>query len=133
MDIPAAIKALDPGTPYRVTNDAVKYWFRIINHVIWKDQLPMFNTIQIRPFVRNWAMCIEDSDDPDSTKYRLAIDIEFPSFQLFLNVLAHEMVHLYQFIDKDDGEHHGESFWAWEYVLRENGLILSDCYGHTDN
>lgn len=132
MDIPAAIKALDPGTPYRVTNDAVKYWFRIINHEVWNDRLPMFNTIQIRPFVRNWAMCIEDTDDPSHTKYRLAIDIEFPSFQLFLNVLAHEMVHLYQFMQKDDGEHHGDSFWAWEFPLKEHGLLLSDVYSPTD-
>lgn len=127
MDIPAAIKALDPGGPYRVTNDAVKYWFRIINHEIWQDQLPMFNTIQIRPFVKNWAMCIEDSDNPEKIRYKLAIDHVFPSFQLFLDVLAHEMVHLYQFVEDDDTEH-GDSFWEWEYILAEHGLTLSQTY-----
>jgi hypothetical protein len=129
MDIPAAIRALDPGTPYRVTNDSVKYWFRIFNHVIWNDQLPMFDTIQIRPFVKNWAMCIEDTDNPNQTKFRLAIDIEFPTFQLFLNVLAHEMVHLYQFTQKDESEqHHGDTFWEWEYILKQHGLTLSEAY-----
>lgn len=129
MDISTAIRALDPGTPFRVTNDTVKYWFRIINHVVWQDKLPMFNTIQIRPFVRNWAMCIEDSDNPNQTKYRLAIDIEFPSFQIFLNVLAHEMVHLYQFTQKDETEHHGDTFWEWEYILKSHGLTLAETYG----
>lgn len=127
MDIRTAMKALDPGGPFRVTNDSVKYWFRIINHVIWKDELPMFNTIQIRPFVKNWAMCIEDSDNPNNIRYRLAIDIEFPSFKLFLEVLAHEMVHLYQFIHNDETEH-GETFWEWEYVFAEHGLNLSETY-----
>jgi hypothetical protein len=129
VDISSAIKALDPGTPYRVTNDAVKYWFRIINHEVWNDKLPMFNTIHIRPFVKNWAMCIEDTDNPNETKYRLSIDIEFPSFQLFLNVLAHEMVHLYQFTQKDESEHHGDSFWKWEFILKSHGLTLSEVYG----
>jgi hypothetical protein len=129
MDIPLAIRALDPGTSYRVTNDTVKYWFRIFNQEIWKDQLPMFNTIQIRPFVKNWAMCIEDTDRPEETKYRLAINIEFPSFQLFLNVLAHEMVHLYQFTQHDESEqHHGDTFWEWEHILKAHGLTLSEEY-----
>lgn len=128
MDIPAAIKALDPGMPYRVTNDAARYWFRIINHCVWHDQLPDFDTIQIRPFVKNWAMCIEDTDNPEQTKYRLAINIYFPSFKLFLDVLAHEMVHLHQFMIGDTGEHHGETFWVWEFPLAEHGLTLTRTY-----
>ena len=128
MDIPAAMKALDPGSPFRVTNDSVKYWFRILNHEIWQDALPMFDTIQIRPFVKNWAMCIEDTDKPQ-TKYRLAINIEFPTFDLFVNVLAHEMIHLYQFINCQDGEH-DESFWVWQFKFIEHGLKLEQAYGY---
>jgi predicted metal-dependent hydrolase len=128
VNIPAAMKALDPGSPFRVTNDAVKYWFRILNHEIWQGQLPMFNTIQIRPFVKNWAMCIEDTDTPQ-TKYRLAIDIEFPSFELFVNVLAHEMIHLHQFINHEDDEH-DDSFWKWESKFASHGLKLEQVYGH---
>lgn len=128
MDIPAAMKALDPGSPFRVTNDSVKYWFRILNHEIWQDDLPMFDTIQIRPFVKNWAMCIEDTDKP-KTKYRLAINIEFPTFELFVNVLAHEMIHLYQFMSGQDGEH-DDSFWVWQSKFSEHGLKLEQAYGH---
>jgi hypothetical protein len=127
MDIPAAMKALDPGVPFRVTNDAVKYWFRILNHEIWQDELPMFNTIQIRPFVKNWAMCIEDTDTPQ-TKYRLAIDIEFPSFKLFVNVLAHEMIHLHQFVNLHGDAEHDDTFWQWEMEFARHGLVLEQVY-----
>lgn len=127
MDIPAAIRALDPKQEYRVTNEAVRYWFGIFNKTIWNDKLPSFDTIQIRPFVKNWAMCIEDTDNPEVTKYRLSINIHFPNFKLFLDVLAHEMVHLYQFINGDDAEHN-EMFFSWQKKLARHGLSLKEYY-----
>jgi len=126
VNIPQAIHALDPGGRYRVTNDAVKYWFNIFNEEIFNNELPKFNTIQIRPFVKNWAMCIEDTDTP-VTKYKLSINIEFPSFQLFLNVLSHEMVHLYQFVNGDEATHN-RMFYSWVRRLKANGLDLKESY-----
>ena len=51
----------------------------------------------------------------------------FPSKEIFLNVLAHEMIHVYQ-AQNEQPLGHGPSFWKWKKKFKSNGLFLSEKY-----
>lgn len=62
----------------------------------------------------------------DEEAYLVMNDI-FPSKNLFLNVLAHEMIHACQY-QQGQIVNHGKAFWEWRKKFRYNGLSLAIKY-----
>lgn len=118
----------------KTNKDAVKYWFNVINREIFKDKLPQFNNIRIVHLKNNHAQVVTDDYDFDwvNDPIDLEINIHFRTFRLFINVLAHEMVHLWQEIGEvaqdDIGKAHDGYFWSWKDKFAEQGLELDDSY-----
>tara|TARA_Y100000356_G_C11165946_1_gene238633 strand:+ start:401 stop:733 length:333 start_codon:yes stop_codon:yes gene_type:complete len=54
----------------------------------------------------------------------------YPNYNLFKNVLVHELVHMYQWLYPDpvDKEDHGPSFFKWNKYLTEHGVVLEETY-----
>jgi len=50
----------------------------------------------------------------------------YPTYQFFREILAHEMVHLYQWFNHDyeGGEDHGPSFFNWKPALKSVNINL---------
>lgn len=77
--------------PYRPTVGQARYYFRLLNHLIFQDQL-LVPLITVRRLHGAWGLC-QGHDD-------LSCDIHLTDRyycrQWFLTVLAHEMCHQYQ-------------------------------------
>lgn len=83
-------------TPVRVTKHLVRYWWKILNQVVFDGKLPPARKIDLMfsPDVFAWAI--------PSTNGQIDLHIQnmFLERTTFLTVLIHEMVH------------------AWEYMTR---------------
>jgi hypothetical protein len=110
-------------------------WFSIINDEVFNNKLKPID-FKVQRLRGRWGY---QTDDPPLV---VLTDV-FPSKNLFLNVLAHEMIHVWQYqqqIDELYGpsywksekrEAHGPSFWKWEKKFKRNGLALAESYtGH---
>jgi hypothetical protein len=98
----------------------IEYWFGVINEAVFSHALPNFNEIHINDLDDVWAW-FEHFGETES--HELQMHHTYDSKQLFLNVLAHEMVHLYQQINNQPLGH-GKSFRRWERDFEENYLTL---------
>ena len=63
------------------------------------------------------------------TRDTLAIKVlpEFKDRELFVAILAHEMVHLYEHVTYNQMTH-GPKFYEWKETLAEHGIDLSRSY-----
>jgi hypothetical protein len=67
----------------------------------------------------------------------LSITNSFPNKRIFIDVLAHEMVHLYQFLHASPpfsyrSVSHGKSFHAWKNTFEKYGLKLRVAHRHNN-
>jgi hypothetical protein len=109
---------------YTVTIPKVTYWFRILNKRIFKGELKPFASITIRNHRKAYAYCSGDFDLFGEPFYWLSIRPTFTSLSQFLEILAHEMVHAYQFMDEGKITH-GKSFLIWHDEFKKHGFNLT--------
>jgi hypothetical protein len=50
---------------------------------------------------------------------------DWPDFKKFVNVLAHEMVHQYEWEQQQTMSHGRKTFLCWRPILKEKGLMLA--------
>ena len=67
----------------------------------------------------------------------LSLTNKFPNKRLFIEVLAHEMVHLHQFLHASPAfsyrsVSHGKTFHAWRDTFEKYGLKLRVAHRHND-
>ena len=100
------------------------FWFSIINDEVFCNKLNPIN-FDIRRLRGVWGYY----DDETGI---ITLSNVFTSKELFLNVLAHEMVHVYQHQQGMDLSH-GDTFWEWREKFKRNGLVLAEIYdqGHS--
>lgn len=114
---------------FDLTPAYVLLWWRVFNVAIFDNQLNLPHRIICRNFRDNsYGWC--DSWD-NSDKVEIGIRRQLKNNRLFLNVLAHEMVHQAQW--EIYGEHerhdHGKTFFAWKPLLKTHtGLCLRRWY-----
>jgi|TARA_R110002126_G_C10265405_1_gene483472 hypothetical protein len=109
---------------YRPTIKEVKYTWRVLNTVFFNDQLKMPNLILGTGTRKWWALCSTDTYVPKVLKTKsncnIILSTKWYCKQWFIDTLAHEMVHQYQW-DIDGPERvaenkeplmsHGPSFY----------------------
>ena len=118
-------KSLTSAQPYTPTKHTVTRWFNIINKEIFDDGLEPFDNIEIKPLRGVWGYCVTYTDLGDDD-CDLEIRCRFPNFQMFLNCLAHEMVHLFNHqILGEQNLRHGPKFFAWRDDFTNHGLTLT--------
>lgn len=108
------------------TLDACNLWFSITNDEVFSNKLVPI-TFSIKRLRGSWGYYDADKGENGT----LILTTWFSSKELFLNVLAHEMVHVYQHqFNQPIG--HGKSFWEWRKRFKRNGLTLASVYhGHS--
>lgn len=111
--------------PYRPRIKDVRLWFAVINETVFKGKLPKFRYVTVEHKKGQFASCISKINDTTGERWcELEIDEEFKDFAFFLAVLAHEMIHAYQWTVEQRPMSHGKFFWQWRKIFRRNKLPL---------
>lgn len=123
---------------FRVGPAEVKYAYKIINRYVFDNQLRM-PEITIGITRDYWGMCMGSFVVyPTGSYCRIKLSDKWFCPQWFMNVIAHEMAHQYQWdIDRydraDNGLEpimsHGPSFFMWRDRFAQYGLTLKTANG----
>ena len=123
---------------FRVGPGDIKYAYKILNRYVFDNQLrrPEIEYGITRGY---WGLCVGHTLEQDSGSYcSLKISDKYFCAQWFLNVLAHEMAHQYQWdvIAPERMESglrpllsHGPSFFIWRERMEYYGLYLKTAHG----
>ena len=98
--------------------------FRNINRNVFNNELkmPSFRLVYTKAF---WGEC--EGVLYDQTKVKMKINKSFLSKRLFINTMAHEMVHQWEWLVNDNMTH-GPQFFLWKDQLANYNITLSRCY-----
>jgi hypothetical protein len=111
---------------YKTTYKDIKKYFNYLNEGIFQNKLIRFNDIEIKSLKREKCLgqvvTVED-DKKGTATYKLEMDKYYDTKRDFLDTLAHEMVHLYQFMIRDTGNHN-QLFYSFKSKLNYIGLKL---------
>ncbi len=107
----------------KVTERKVQMWFNVINFALFKNELPKFNVVEIVNDTDYYAMCECQNDD----HYKLFINESFHSKKMFVEVMIHEMIHLYEYV-VHGRMGHGKRFFEWKEQVEKFGLRLYKTY-----
>lgn len=117
--------------PYKPTKRAIRKWFNYYNEILFDGVLVYPKIVEIR----RRRGCHADVEllgmnlDGIMTT-RLCMNDKFKEtekltgFELFQSVLAHEMVHIFQFSVGNSGSHN-KMFYSFRPLFEENNLQLS--------
>lgn len=125
----AKVMQSSDNSPYQTTAEDCKTWFNIINREIFEGQLSLPDEIDIRwrrgtyAYYESWI----DTDDPDYQYTKLCMNKRYKSKKFFVEVLAHELVHHYQFLTQRKVTH-GDTFIEWVDTFNKKGLRLVKAY-----
>ena len=114
-----------------ISEDMVCFWWRILNFAIFQGKLyhPIrFETKNYHHQIQ--GMCVPAGRCKHGTVV-IGVRREYDERMTFLTVLAHEMVHQYQW-QEDKRMHHGKTFYDWEWRVKiATGLPLGEYIEYT--
>lgn len=118
----------DNHVAFKATVDDIKFWFDVLNEQIFENKLTPIDKIYIRSH-ENFHAIYEyfQKKHPQYPKTGLRMCKNYRNEKLFVEILAHEMVHHYQFLYKERPGH-GKSFNKWKPKFNEKGLRLLKVY-----
>lgn len=116
------------NNPFVATPRRAARAYNLINQCIFKGALKK-PTLLIERLDGFWGLCEgeiytgKDRELNTPVCHRIRLNDTFPSRRMFIEVLAHEMVHQYQceYLNRMD---HGRTFWEWEQVFSRYNLDL---------
>lgn len=114
---------------YETTHEDCEKWFRILNRELFNSALDPVDEIDIRwrrgthAYYESWI----DTKDPTYQYTKLCMNKRYKSKKFFVEVLAHELVHHYQFLNEGKASH-GDSFVSWMDTFNKKGLRLVKAY-----
>jgi hypothetical protein len=112
---------------YSTTYKDIKKFFKILNEGLFDNKLSPFNDIEIKElkYQRCMGQVIQfDSKRKGTRVHKLEMDTKYDTKKDFLDTLAHEMVHLYQFTQLNDNGAHNKLFYSFSPKLKVVGLKL---------
>lgn len=112
---------------YSTTYKDIKKFFKILNEGLFNNKLSPFNDIEIKElkYQRCMGQVIQlDSKRKGTRVHKLEMDTKYDTKKDFLDTLAHEMVHLYQFTQLNDNGAHNKLFYSFSSKLKVVGLKL---------
>lgn len=114
--------SLDENTSIEVTERKVQFWFNVINTAIFKNKLPKFHVVEVGEYKDFHALC-----ECDDITYTLKIKAKFENKKRFIEVLAHEMIHLHEWTEYQKMSH-GKNFFEWKNIFKKYNLNLYKKY-----
>lgn len=112
---------------YNTTIEDCQEWFNILNRELFSNSLPLVDDIDIRWRRGAYAWYDYDENEPGTGTCRLLMNKRYKSKQFFVEVLGHEMIHHYQYINNEEVGH-GSSFLKWRDTFNKKGLNLVRAY-----
>jgi len=109
---------------FRPTIQDCREVFNQINKQVFNGELkmPNFRLVYSKAF---WGECTGDLND--NAKCLIKMNKSFLSRRLFINTLAHEMVHQWEWLTNENMTH-GPQFFIWRNELQKFNITLSRCY-----
>jgi hypothetical protein len=109
---------------FRPTISDCREAFRNINRNVFNGELkmPSFRLVYTKAF---WGECQGVLED--QTQVKMKINKSFLSKRLFINTMAHEMVHQWEWLVNENMTH-GPQFFLWRDQLANYNITLSRCY-----
>ena len=111
-------------TKFRPTIQDCREVFKNINRNVFNNELkmPSFRLVYTKAF---WGEC--QGVEGDTTRVKMKINKSFLSKRLFINTMAHEMVHQWEWLNNENMTH-GPQFFLWRAQLEKYNITLSRCY-----
>ncbi len=117
--------------PYIATRESAEMIWEALNRSVFRGQLVRPEKFIVRDYDEAkwpyWGECEGlQRGHRYGPYYTKAIRLQqrWPNFKKFISVMAHEMVHQWEW-EKLGTMTHGKSFFAWEDRLRDYGICLS--------
>ena len=112
---------------YKTTYKDIKNFFKMLNLGIFNNKLIPFNDIEIKELKYQKCMgqvVMFEYKGKGTRVYKLEMDKQYDSKRDFLDTLAHEMIHLYQFTQVNYNGAHNKLFYSFKPKLKHVGLKL---------
>jgi len=109
---------------FRPTIHDCREVFRNINNQVFNGELkmPNFRLVYSKDY---WGMCVGNLDD--NRTCTIYMNKSFLSKRLFIDTLAHEMVHQWEWLVNENMTH-GPAFFLWKRHLAEFNIHLARKY-----
>lgn len=115
--------------PYSPSRSSTRGAFSILNDLIFDGKVKPFQKINyIETTKHHWGSCLGNTSKTGIRFCNLTIMQIFPSFIIFITVLAHEMVHNYQWVEFGIADHN-KTFKDWKEKFESVHLKLEDTIG----
>lgn len=117
-----------PFKEFKVTRKDVDHWFDILNDEVFDFVVPQPDYIKIMEQCGTWGFIKETPIDEYDTKIGLYLKPKYPSLGSFVEIVAHEMIHIWQIKVKNDTGNHNKLFYSWRKQFKKHNLNLKRCY-----
>lgn len=136
MQLPLPSISYQKQKLFRPTDEDLIYTYKMINRYVFDNELaiPDIRLIQTQ---KCWGYCEWKEDYQNNGSYSIIrLNKNWFCPQWFVNTLAHEMAHQYQWdvyrwysnLNANNGAH-GYSFFMWREKFQHYGLTLKTSYG----
>lgn len=142
MQEPLPSRTYQRRKAFRPSLDETVEYYQLINYYVFNSSLKM-PEIRLGTIKKCWGACYWEQEPDLSGSYcKIRLSDKWFCQQWFLNTLAHEMVHQWQWdiyrFEFESKYHrkmpaasgnHGPSFYSWRNKFAEHGLALKIAHG----
>ena len=118
---------MDSFSEFEVEQTDLDYWFDLINKEVFDGICPSPHIMVVKRQRGSWGYVKQDEFGGKSW-VGLFMSPKFPSLAAFIQILAHEMIHVWQFLTVEDTGNHNKNFYSWRDRFKEFGLDLRRNY-----
>ena len=120
-------RTMESFTEYKVDQKELDFWFDHINNEVFNGEVPYPHIVDIRNQKKTWGY-VKQVDVGGTQVVGLFMLPTYPTLGAFLQILAHEMVHVWQLMVNGDTGNHNKHFYSWKEKFKEHNLDLKRCY-----
>jgi len=114
-------------TEYQVDQKELDFWFDHINNEVFNGVVPYPHIVDIRRQRDTWGY-VKQVEINNIKVVGLFMQPTYPTMGAFLEILAHEMIHVWQLMVIGDTGNHNKHFYSWRKKFKEHNLTLKRCY-----
>ena len=120
-------RTMESFTEYKVDQKELDFWFDHINNEVFNGVVPYPHIVDIRRQSKTWGY-VKQVEVNGVQVVGLFMQPTYPTLGAFLQILAHEMVHVWQLMVNGDTGNHNKHFYSWRETFKEHNLDLKRCY-----
>ncbi len=117
---------MDAFSEFEVEQDDLDYWFNVINEEIFEGDCPSPHLMLVKRQRGSWGY-VKQAEFDGKHWVALFMSPKFPTLAAFIQILAHEMIHVWQFMKLGDTGSHNKHFYSWRDRFKELCLVVLFC------